>query len=470
MSSPDPNHRAKASTCVVGVAGERDGRTVRPVRFRASDAAAATGGRLVGDDVELAGASFDSRTLNPGQLFVPIVADRDGHEFISAAAGAGAAATLTAQGSAAAVASGLSAIEVIDTSQALMDLARWAAGRLDAVVVGITGSVGKTTTKDFAAAAIRSGRAVTANHRSNNNEQGLPVTVLNAADDTEVLVLEMGMRGFGEIRRLCTVAPPTLGVVTSIAAAHTARLGGIDGVARAKAELIEALPEHGVAILNADDSRVRSMATRTSAGSITYGESADADVRIDDVDLDDLARPSFRVRTPWGRTDVALRVSGRHMVGNAAAAIAAAGALGVDLASAAEAVGAADLSASRMALHTLPSGAVVIDDAYNANPASMAAALDALLAMPATRLVAIVGLMAELENPSEAHTAVATRAAEHGIELIAVGTDLYGVTPTDDPVAAVGALGRDTAVLVKGSRVAALDRVAAALLAASAQP
>ena len=438
------------------------------MRFRASDVAAATGGQLAGVDVEVEGASFDSRSLQPGTLFVPIVAERDGHEFIAAAAHAGAAATLTSAGSQLAAAAGIPAIEVDDTGRALMDLATWGARRLGAVVVGITGSVGKTTTKDYAAAAIGAGRRVAANQRSYNNEQGLPVTVLGAADDTEVLVLEMGMRGFGEIARLCTVAPPTIGIVTAVAAAHTALLGGIDGVARAKAELVEALPERGVAILNADDERVRSMASLTMATPVTFGESAGADVTVDDVELDEFARPSFRVRTPWGSAPVQLRASGRHMIGNAAAAIAAAGAIGVEVAAAAEAVAAADLSASRMALHRLPSGAVVIDDAYNANPTSMAAALDTLIALPARRRIAVVGEMAELDEPARAHREIADLAADHGIELIVVGTELYGIEPTDDPVAALGTLDGDAAVLVKASRVAGLDRVAAALLAASA--
>jgi UDP-N-acetylmuramoyl-tripeptide--D-alanyl-D-alanine ligase len=438
------------------------------VRFRASDVAAATGGRLVGDDVELDGASFDSRTVDAGCLFVPIVAERNGHEFIAAAARAGAAATLTSEGSGRAVDAGLPAIEVPDTSAALMDLAAWATRRLDAVVVGITGSVGKTSTKDLAAAAIGAGRRVVANDRSFNNEQGLPITVLGAAEDAEVLVLEMGMRGFGEIARLCAIAPPRVGVVTAVAAAHTARLGGIDGVARAKAELVVALPHDGVAILNGDDDRVVAMASLTPARAITFGASPAADVGIEQLTLDELARPTFRLRTPWGRAELHLRVSGRHMAGNAAAAIAVAGALGVDLAAAADAASRAELSASRMAVHRLASGAVVIDDAYNANPTSMAAAFDALAAMPASRRVAVVGVMAELDDAPAAHRALADRAAELGIELIAVGTDLYGTEPCADPVAAAAPLGPGTAVLVKASRVAALDRVAVALLDAAA--
>jgi UDP-N-acetylmuramoyl-tripeptide--D-alanyl-D-alanine ligase len=440
------------------------------VRFRASDVAAATGGRLVGDDVELHGASFDSRSLRPGELFVPIVADRDGHDFIAEAAAAGAAATLTARGAAAAAAAGIVGIEVADTAAALMDLAAWACRLLDATVVGITGSVGKTSTKDFTAAAVGAGRSVVASERSYNNEQGLPVTVLGVHDRTDVLVLEMGMRGPGEIARLCTVAPPTVGIVTSVAAAHTARVGGIEGVARAKAELVAALPATGVAILNADDDRVRSMAAATEARTVTFGESPPADVAAEQIVLDELARPSFRLRTPWGSAELSLGVSGRHMVANAAAAIAAAGVLDVDVAAAAERIAEAELSASRMAVQRLASGAVVIDDAYNANPTSMAAALDTLAAMAATRRVAIVGLMAELDDPPAAHRAIAERAAEQAIELIAVGTELYGVAPSRDPLDAVGPLGEGTAVLVKASRVVALDRVAAALVAASRAP
>jgi UDP-N-acetylmuramoyl-tripeptide--D-alanyl-D-alanine ligase len=441
---------------------------VRAVRFRASEVAAATGGRLVGDDVDLDGASFDSRTLGRGNLFVPIVADRDGHEFIAAAASAGAAATLTSEGSGRAVAAGIPAIEVAGTSEALMELAAWGTRRLDAVVVGITGSVGKTSTKDLATAAIGAGRRVAANARSYNNEQGLPVTVLGAADDTEVLVLEMGMRGFGEIARLCAVAPPQVGVVTAVAAAHTARLGGIHGVARAKAELVVALPADGVAVLNADDDRVVAMASLTPARTITFGASTTADVCIERLVLDELARASFRLRTPWGSAELRLRASGGHMAGNAAGAIAAAGALGVDVAAAADAVAGAELSASRMAVHRLSSGAVVIDDAYNANPMSMAAAFDALAAMPARRRIAVVGVMAELDDPVAAHRAIADRAAELGIELVAVGTDLYGIEPCAEPVVAVAPLGPGIAVLVKASRVAALDRFAATLLTAAA--
>jgi UDP-N-acetylmuramoyl-tripeptide--D-alanyl-D-alanine ligase len=432
--------------------------------FRASDVAAATGGHLAGHDVSLSGASFDTRTLKPGELFVPLIADRDGHDFIAAAAAAGAGAYLTSAEPDERAGS-LTSIRVGDTAVALMELAAWASRRLPATVVGITGSVGKTSTKDLAAAAIASSKRVAANERSFNNEQGLPVTVLGAPDDTEVLVLEMGMRGFGEIARLCAVAPPTVGVVTAVAPAHTERLGGIDGVARAKAELVIALPRDGVAVLNGDDDRVRAMSRLTEASVVLCGESPGVDVRADTVVLDDLARPRFTARTPWGAADVTLAVSGRHMVGNALAAIATAGCLGVDVDAAAAALAGARLSASRMSVRRLPSGAVVIDDAYNANPASMRAALDALAAIPAERRVAVLGVMAEIDDPAGAHRAIRAYATERGLDVVAVGTDHYGVAPVDDPLSVIGTLGPGTVVLVKASRVAQLDRVAAALVA-----
>ena len=431
------------------------------VRVRASQIAAATGGRLVGPDVEVDGASFDSRALRPGQLFVPIVAERAGHDFVADAVANGAVAYLTSRGADAAVRA--TAIEVADTSAALLALARWARDRLGATVVGITGSVGKTSTKDLVAAATSGARRVVANARSFNNDQGLPVTVLGAPDDTEVLVLEMGMRGFGEIRRLAEVARPSIGVVTAVGAAHTERVGGIEGVAVAKRELVEALAASGTAVLNADDHRVAAMASHTAASVVTYGESATATVRVLDVRLDELARATFRAETPWGSADVMLAVSGLHMVSNAAAALAVAGILGVPLDVAAAGLGTATVSASRMDVRRAASGAVVIDDAYNANPTSMAAALRALAATHADRRVAVLGVMAELEDPSEAHLAIAALARELGIGLVAVGTDLYGVTPEPDPLARLADLGSADAVLVKASRVAGLDRLAAEL-------
>jgi UDP-N-acetylmuramoyl-tripeptide--D-alanyl-D-alanine ligase len=430
------------------------------VRILASAAAASIGGRLVGPDVEFDGASFDSRLVRPGQLFIPIVADRNGHEYIETAISAGAAAYLTSQPEHAAEAG--TSIEVDDTAVALMALAAWARSQSVGKVIGVTGSVGKTSTKDLIAAACASGLRTAANERSFNNEQGLPITVLNAPDDTEVLVLEMGMRGFGEITRLCDVAQPDIGVVTAVGHSHTERVGGIEGVAKAKKELVEALDASGTAILNADDERVLAMARHAHATVLTYGTSAD--VRLSGLELDALARPRFRVDTPWGNADVELATSGAHMASNAAAAIAVAGSVGVSLNAAVGALATASISGMRMEVSTAPSGATVINDAYNANPTSMGAALEALAAMEADRRIAILGLMGELDDDVEGHREVARIAETLGVQVVATGTDLYGVRPTDDPVAFIGNFQAGDVVLVKASRSAGLERVVNELL------
>lgn len=417
--------------------------------------------RYFGPDSVVDGVTFDSREVVPGQLFVPIVAERDGHEFVADAVARGAVAYLTSRGPIPGVQA--AGIEVVDTAAALIDAARWARTRLPAgtMAVGITGSVGKTSTKDFVAASLAGERRVTANRKSFNNEQGLPVTILNTPIDTEVLVLEMGMRGFGQIEYLCRIGRPAIGVVTRVGEAHTSLVGGIEGVARAKGELVEALPSFGVAVLNADDHRVLAMRSRTSARVIAYGENDSADVRISGLRLDDLGRPRFRIDTPAGGVEVSLPVAGRHMASNAAAAMAVGVALGVSLESMAAGLAAVRISDHRMAEVTTPRGATILDDCYNANPTSMEAALQTLMAMSAGRKTAVLGLMAELDDPERSHAEISGVARELGIRLVAVGTDLYGVEPItiDDARALVAAMDSGDAVLVKGSRVAGLERI-----------
>ncbi len=429
------------------------------MRFRALDVARATHGTLHGPDVELDGVSFDSRSVRAGQLFVPIVADRDGHDFITGAIASGAGAYLSTR-----PAQGGTCIAVDDTLAALMRLGAALRDRVTATVVGITGSVGKTSTKDLLAAALAPSRRVHANERSFNNEQGLPTTIANAPDGIDVMVLEMGMRGFGEIAGLCEIARPRVGVITRVAEAHSDRLGGIDGVATAKAELVRALPGDGTAILNADDHRVLAMAGATTARVVTVGESTTADVRVTEVRVDDEARASFVITGPWGSTLVTLGISGRHMVTNAALALATVHVVGGDVAAGAAALADVGLTPMRMQVHHTPAGATIVDDSYNANPTSMRAALDALIDLPATRRIAVLGLMAEISDPEAEHRAIAEYARARGIEVIAVRTGLYGLEPVDDPLAALGSLAGGDAVLVKGSRVVGLDRVAAALL------
>ena len=435
------------------------------MRFMAADVANATGGKVVGQNAHLDGVSFDSRTLRPGQLFVPIVAERDGHEFIDDAVARGAGAYLTArepQGR-------RTAIVVADTLAALMELGKFGRARLDATtngrVVGITGSVGKTSTKDFAHAALSASLRTASSDKSFNNDQGLPTTILNAPDDTEALVVEMGMRGFGEIARLCSIAQPHIGVVTAVAAAHTERVGGLDGVAKAKGELVEALPSSGTAILNADDARVVQMASRTAASVLTYGASAAADVAMTSHTVDDAGYVTMSVASPWGSVDVRVPAPGAHMASNALAALAIAGVCGVSMDDAARGLESAQLSPMRMETHVTVHGATVVADCYNANPASVAAALHTLAKMRAARRVAILGVMAELADAKVEHERIAALARELGVEVFAVGTDLYGapIVEIEAAVQMLDELGADAVALVKGSRVARLERVVSAL-------
>lgn len=434
------------------------------MRFMAADVANATGGALVGQNAHLSGVSFDSRTITPGQLFVPIVAERDGHEFIEVALKSGAGAYLTQRDPV-----GRTAIIVDDTLSALLKLGGWARARLESAVggrvIGVTGSVGKTSTKDFIAAALSSELIVSASERSFNNDQGLPVTLLNAADNSQALVLEMGMRGFGEIARLCSIAQPNIGVVTAVAAAHTKWVGDIEGVARAKAELVQALPSSGYAILNADDVRVQRMRSLTHAQVLTYGTDVGADICMTKCELDEMARASVTVATPWGNVSWAMSVPGAHMALNAVAAIAVAGVCGVNIDKAAVALEQSFVSPMRMQVITTDDGMTIVNDAYNANPASMRAALDTLVGIKASRHVVIAGQMAELANSSAEHSAIVEYARSKKIEFIACETDNYA-TPSfsvDDVVKVVRNGGSDTAVLVKGSRVAQLERVVSLL-------
>lgn len=437
------------------------------MRFTTSAVAEATGGEVFGRETEVDGATIDSRLVLPGQLFIPVVAERDGHDFIGAALRAGAPAYLTAGPIEAGT-----AIRVADTSSALRDLGVAARNRLGDRVVGITGSVGKTSLKDLLASVAATTYATTASVGSFNNELGVPLTLVNAPDGTECTVLEMGARGIGHIASLCEVGRPTIGVVTVVAGVHLEVFGSIDDVATGKGELVEALPASGTAVLNADDERVAAMAARTDATVLTFGQ-AGGEVRAVGVSLDEHLHPAFELRTPWGAADVRLAIAGRHQVVNALGAAAAGLALGVPLEQVVVGLGGARLSALRMDLVTADAGYRVLNDSYNANPTSVAAALRSIEELPAERRFAVLGTMAEL-GPDEAaeHRAIGVLAEELGIHLIAVAQPWYGIEG-DDAVADVDAatqrlhelgLGDGDVVLVKASRSAGLDRVASALL------
>lgn len=439
------------------------------MRLDTAQIAAATGGERLGPVVDVDGASIDSRTDVAGQLFVPIVADRDGHDFVDDAVAAGAPAYLTARDDA----TGRPAVRVDDTLVALAALGRHARDRLEeragTRVVGVTGSVGKTSTKDLLAAVLATTYETSANAASFNNELGVPLTLVGAADDTGAVVVEMGARGIGHIAHLCALARPTVGVVTAVAGAHLEQFGSVAEVAVAKGELVEALPATGTAVLNADWDLVAGLAVRTGASVLRYGiDRTDVDVHAENLRLDGELRPDFTLRTPWGSAPVRLAARGAHQASNALAAAAAGLAVGVELDAVVEALGTATLSPMRMDVRRRADGLLVIDDSYNANPTSMEAALRALAALDVKRRVAVLGEMAELGATSAAdHRAIAELAASLGIAVIAVGTGAYGpsahaVGGTGEVVILLGGaeLGDGDAVLVKGSRVAGLEAVA----------
>ena len=390
-----------------------------------------TGGQLHGEadsvvanTVVTGEVVIDSRRAGPGGLFAAVAGERsDGHDFAAAAVAAGAVAVLATRPVPA------PAVLVADVPAALAALARYVVGSLPAArIAGITGSSGKTSTKDLAAQLAERLGPTIAPAGSFNNELGLPLTVLRADSSTRYLVLELSARGPGHIAYLCGIAPPRYGAVLNVGHAHAGEFGGLDQVARAKGELVEALPADGVAILNADDPRVLAMAARTAARVVTFGvEAPQASVRAVDVRLDGLGRPSFTLLTPDGPAPVTLRLHGAHNVPNALAAAALARELGLGLADTADALCAAVArSRWRMEVHRRADGVTVINDAYNANPESVRAALEALRHLAAGgRGFAVLGHMAELGDTSQAsHEAIGEFAAQAELAgLIAVGPE-----------------------------------------------
>jgi UDP-N-acetylmuramoyl-tripeptide--D-alanyl-D-alanine ligase len=434
------------------------------MQFLLSEVATVTGGQLHGPDITVNGVGFDSRNVAPGSLFVPIVAERDGHDFVAAAREGGAAAHLQSR-----AVEGVdgSWVEVADTEAALTAIGVAARAKAQVPTIGITGSVGKTSTKDLLAGALSESMVTAASEKSFNNEMGVPLTLANAPDDVQAIVVEMGARGIGHIAKLCDVAHPSLGIVTTVAASHTELFGSVEKVAEGKSELVTALPSSGTAVLNNEVSLVADMAKRTTARVLLFGEGGD--LVAERVALDDNLCASFVAQTPWGPVEVALAVAGAHQVNNALAALGAGLATGASAGSLADGLAKAGLSPWRMELSRTSAGAVVINDAYNANPTSVEAALRSLAALDARARYAVLGVMGELGDEAEpGHKHVAALAAELGIELIAIDAPLYGVETVPDfdaATARLGELGDGDAVLVKGSRVAGLEKLAEQLLA-----
>jgi UDP-N-acetylmuramoyl-tripeptide--D-alanyl-D-alanine ligase len=424
---------------------------------------------------------IDSRQARPGSLFAALPGTRaDGHDFAADAVAAGATAVLATRPV------GGPALIVPDVLAALAALARAVVGRLPGLTIAaITGSAGKTTTKDLAAQLIESLGPTVSPQNSYNNEQGHPLTVLRVTGETRYLVAEMSARGPGHIAALCRISPPRLGVVLCVGHAHAGVFGSIDDVARAKAELPAALPADGVAVLSADDQRVLAMAGGTAARVVTFGQTPGADYRATGVSLDEAGRPGFTLVTGAGSAPVQLRLHGEHNVANALAAAALASQLGMGVAEIAAGLSAATArSRWRMEVTRRPDGVTVVNDAYNANPEAVSAALSAVAAMAAGgRAFAVLGHMTELgAQAEELHEEAGRQAARAGLAgLIVVGDsaapmltgaksepswrgELLQVPDAEAAVAAVGRLVRPgDVVLVKASRAANLQRVALAL-------
>jgi len=393
------------------------------------EVAAATGGRLLGDPgARVTGpVVIDSRLVVPGALFVALPGEHvDGHDFVAAATAAGASVVLVSR-----EVDAPAAVVVDDVQAALGALARAVLERLRAAgpleVVGITGSVGKTTTKDLVGQLLAPEAPTVVPQGSFNNEIGLPLTVLEADASTRYLVCEMGASGLGHLAYLTDVAPPDVAVVLVVGSAHLGGFGGVEAVAQAKAELVAGLRPGGTAILNADDLRVAAMAAAAPGPVVTFGTVTGTDVRAQDVRTDRAGRASFTLVAGGTSTEVALQLVGEHHVTNALAAAAVALRLGLAPAVVAERLSAARAtSPHRMQVTERPDGVTVIDDSYNANPDSMRAALRALAVVAGRerRSVAVLGEMLELgEESRERHDEVGRLAVRLNVRLTVVVGD-----------------------------------------------
>lgn len=441
-----------------------------------SEASRIMGGTLTrsqGSEKIRGAASIDTRSLVEGDLFFAMPGEVvDGHEFVKEAIQKGAAAAVVTRE----VEGAGPQIVVADATAAMVRLAVWVRDTINPVVVGITGSTGKTSVKDLLESIVGRVRPTVASRGSFNNELGLPLTLLRIKVGTEVVICEMGARGPGQIKALCELARPHVGVVTNVGVTHFETFGSQEAITSAKAELVQALPEGGAAVLNADDPRVAGMGS-VGGASLTYGLSQGSWLRAESVTMDKLGRPSFRMMRGSDGEWVSLAVSGQHQVHNALAASAAALALGLTLEDCRMGLEAAEISAWRMETVEVE-GVVIVNDAYNANPTSVRSALTTCAAMvpEGGRFVAVLGYMAELgELEMFEHRQIGALAASVAHRLVVVGsraagitagaldagmTDVVSIDRADEADCAVKDLAAGDVVLIKGSRVAALENVA----------
>ncbi|MBA2444738.1 MAG: UDP-N-acetylmuramoyl-tripeptide--D-alanyl-D-alanine ligase [Nocardioidaceae bacterium] len=459
-----------------------------------AELARAVNGTVAGPSLETVidgPASVDSREIAVGGLFVAVSGEHvDGHDFAEQAVADGAAAALVQRDL------GVPAVVVPDTVEALGLLAHHVLSQLPSLrVIGITGSQGKTSTKDLVASLLASSGETIAPIGSLNNEIGVPLTALRATESTRFLVVEMGARGRGHIQYLTTMVQPAVGAVLNVGVAHVGEFGSQQAIAESKGELVEALPSDGVAVLNADDDNVRAMAARTAADVVLFGSSPKADVRVDDISLDSLGRLRCTLDVDGVAHALAVALVGEHHAHNVAAAVAIALNCGVAFdAVPALLAGFEQTSKWRMEMSTTPNGVTIINDAYNANPDSMRAALRTLAALghsrgPDCRTFAVLGEMRELgANSRDEHDAIGRLVVRLDVDqLVVVGAEARAVhlgaclegswdresvcvPDVDSAVDFVRATARrGDVVLVKASRAAGLERVALALIAGTDQ-
>ncbi len=445
------------------------------IPLRLAEIAAVVGGRVEGDCAVTVTAPpvLDSRLAEPGSLFVAFAGQHaDGHDHAGPAGAAGAVGVLGSRPTP------LPTVVVGAAQAAMQALAVHVVARLRdrLCVVGLTGSQGKTGTKDLLAAVLSSVAPTVATIGSLNNELGVPLTMLRTDATSRFLALEMGARHVGDIAALTGMVAPDIAVVLNVGQAHLGEFGSRAAIARTKGELVQGLAPGGTAVLNADDPRVVAMRSLTDGPVLTFGRAEHADVRVLDLALDRLARPSFTLRTADASASLALPLVGAHQALNASAAAAAGLAAGVPLDVAAAALATASLSQWRMELRDLAVGATLVNDSYNANPDSTRAAMDALAAIEAGRRIAVLGELLELGDESAAeHRAVGRYAASRAdlvvtigeaARSIAAGAGERAVALADNDVAVDwlrAHLAAGDVVLVKASRGARLDEVAAAL-------
>jgi UDP-N-acetylmuramoyl-tripeptide--D-alanyl-D-alanine ligase len=436
---------------------------------------------LVGVDVR--SVMTDTRVVTEdAALFFALRTDHaDGHDHVVASEAAGAVAAVVEREVAR---SALPQLVVADTWEGLGRLGRHVLDDVGCRVVAITGSYGKTTVKDLTAAALAAGRRVAASRASFNNELGVPLTMLSVTRGTEVLVAEAGARNAGDLDAMAGLLRPDVSVVTAVGPVHLETFGDEDGVASEKGRLVTALRAGGVAVLNGDDERVAAMAARAPAALLIRASGAAADVWVEDADADALGRARATAHTPWGTVRIEVPLPGQHHLTNALLALCVAGVEGVPIDAAAAAIANAPTSPSRSVVHHV-GGVTVLDDAYNASPPTVLAALTTLRALPCEgRRWAVLGVMAELGEGSERHHREVGAAYAAGVdELVVVGEGAAAIAAGAEGVGGAARVrrvadhveatelvaseaGSGDAVLLKASRVAGLDRIATALIAA----